>query len=258
MSVPTILSLVDLRFGYAKTQNTVLRGLSLDIPAGSVTAILGPNGTGKTTLLHIILGLFTPQAGTIFINGNRQASYTRRQMSRLIGLVPQSEYIPFEFSVLEFVLMGRAPYLGPFDMPSETDRQIAMRALEIIGLAHLAERPTPSLSGGERQLAMVARTLAQKPRLLLLDEPTSHLDLGNRDRILNVLKRLVTDGVTVVFTTHDPNLAAAMADYIVMMHKGAILAAGPTVTTLTSENLAKTYGIPVQVVHFEGRPFIVS
>jgi iron complex transport system ATP-binding protein len=258
MSATSILSLVDLRFGYNKTHPSVLHSLSLDIPPGSVTAILGPNGTGKTTLLHVILGLLAPQAGTISIDGNRQSSYTRRQMSRLIGLVPQSEYIPFEFSVLEFVLMGRAPYLGPFDMPSERDRQVALNALQIIGLDHLADRPTPSLSGGERQLAMVARALAQKPRVLLLDEPTSHLDLSNRDRILNVLKRLVKDGVTVIFTTHDPNLAAAMADHIVMMRKGAILAAGPTATTLTSENLGKTYGIPVQVVQFEGRPFIVS
>lgn len=258
MSASSILSLVDLRFGYDKSQAAVLHGLSLDIPPGSVTAVLGPNGTGKTTLLHVILGLFAPQAGTILIEGNKQSSYSRRQMSRLIGLVPQSEYIPFEFSVLEFVLMGRAPYLGPFDMPSELDRQIALNALQVIGLEHLAHRPTPALSGGERQLAMVARAIAQKPRILLLDEPTSHLDLSNRDRILNVLKKLVSDGVTVVFTTHDPNLAAAMADRIVMMRKGAILAAGPTATTLTSENLGRTYGIPVQVIQHDGRLFIVS
>jgi iron complex transport system ATP-binding protein len=179
-------------------------------------------------------------------------------MSRLVGLVPQSEYIPFDFSLLEFVLMGRAPYLSPLEMPGEQDRRIAVEALQQVGLEYLAERPTSSLSGGERQLAMVARTLAQNPRILLLDEPTSHLDLSNRDRILTVLRKLVRDGVTVIFTTHDPNLAATMADHIVMMCKGAILAAGPTATTLTSEYLEMTYGIPVQVVHFEGRPFIAS
>lgn len=258
MNAPSMLSLIDLHFGYAKSQPTVLQGLALDIPPGSVTAILGPNGTGKTTLLRVILGLLAPQAGNILVDGKPQRSYTRRQMSRLIGLVPQSEYIPFDFSLLEFVLMGRAPYLSALEMPGEDDRRIALEALQQVGLENLAGRPTPSLSGGERQLAMVARTLAQNPRILLLDEPTSHLDLSNRDRILNVLRKLARDGVTVIFTTHDPNLAAAMADQVVLLRRGSILAAGPMATTLTSEHLSLTYGIPVRVVHLDSRPLVVS
>ncbi|MEW5717752.1 MAG: ABC transporter ATP-binding protein [Chloroflexota bacterium] len=258
MSAPSILSLSDLRFGYAKKSPTVLQGLSLDIPPGAVTAILGPNGAGKTTLLRIILGLLAPQAGKISIDGQPQKEYSRQQMSRLIGLVPQSEYVPFDFSVLEFVLLGRAPYLSPLEMPGETDRQIALEALRAIGLEHLQDRPTPSLSGGERQLAMVARALAQKPRILLLDEPTSHLDLGNRDRILGVLRALARDGVTIVFTTHDPNLVAATADYVVLMRRGALLAAGALAATLTAENLSATYGIPVQVIRWDGRLFVTS
>jgi iron complex transport system ATP-binding protein len=179
-------------------------------------------------------------------------------MSRLIGLVPQSEYIPFDFSVLEFVLLGRAPYLGPLEMPGEADRHIALEALCAIGLEHLSHRPAPALSGGERQLAMVARALAQKPRILLLDEPTSHLDLSNRDRILNVLRALAHDGVTIIFTTHDPNLVAAMADSVVLMRQGALLSAGPIATTLTAKHLSATYGLPVEVVSLHGRPFIIS
>ena len=252
------VSLSDLRFGYDKRLPTVLHGLSLDIPPGTVTAILGPNGAGKTTLLHIILGLLSPQAGKILIDGKPQTSYSRRQMSRLIGLVPQSEYIPFEFSVLEFVLLGRAPYLGPFEMPGEADRHIALEALQSIGLEHLQDRPAPALSGGERQLAMVARALAQKPRILLLDEPTSHLDLSNRDRILNALRALANDGVTIIFTTHDPNLVATTADYVVLMRQGALLSAGPIATTLTAKHLSATYGLPVEVVNLHGRPFIIS
>jgi len=257
MNAPNILSLSDLRFGYDRKLPTVLQGLALDIPPGTITAILGPNGAGKTTLLHIILGLLAPQAGKILIDGKPHTSYSRRQMSRLIGLVPQSEYIPFEFSVLEFVLLGRAPYLGPLEMPSEGDRQVALEALRSIGLEHLWDRPTPSLSGGERQLAMVARALAQKTRLLLLDEPTSHLDLGNRDRTLNVLRALARDGMTIIFTTHDPNLATT-ADYVVLLRRGAILAAGAMATTLTTENLSATYCIPVQVIRWDGRVFVVS
>jgi len=252
-----ILSLTDLCFGY-EPHAQVLRGVSLDILPGTITAILGPNGAGKTTLLRLILGLLKPQHGTIYLEGRPQKTFSRREMSRLMGLVPQSEYIPFDFSVLEFVLLGRAPYLGPLDMPREQDRAIALEALRAIGLEHLRDRATPSLSGGERQLAMMARALAQQPRLLLLDEPTSHLDLSNRDRVLNVLRAQAREGVTVIFTTHDPNLAATIADYVILMRRGTLLAAGTLETTLTAENLTATYGIPVRVTRVDGQLFVVA
>ncbi len=258
MNEDAVLTLDSLQFGYDDDAPTVLKGLSLSIPPASVTAVLGPNGIGKTTLLHIILGLLKPQAGRVLVGGKPQASYTRREMSRLIGLVPQSEYIPFDYPVVDYCLLGRAPYLGPLDMPSDEDRRIAVEALHAVGLAHLQRRPVPSLSGGERQLAMLARALAQQPRILLLDEPTSHLDLSNRDRVLTVLRHQVSRGVTVLFTTHDPNLAASTSDYVVLMRQGAVLAAGPTTATLTSERLTMTYGIPVRVVTFEERLFVIS
>lgn len=257
MSTTPILALDDLHFAY-EAQSQVLRGVSLDILPGTITAILGPNGAGKTTLLRVILGLLKPQRGTIRLEGKPQKSFSRREMSRLMGLVPQSEYIPFDFSVLEFVLLGRAPYLGPLDMPSEQDRDIAFDALCRVGLEHLCDRATPSLSGGERQLAMIARALAQQPRLLLLDEPTSHLDLSNRDRVLNVLRAQARAGVTVVFTTHDPNLAAVSADYVILMRQGALLAAGTLETTLTAENLTATYGISVRVMRLDGQLFVTA
>jgi iron complex transport system ATP-binding protein len=257
MNAPPILSLADLQFGYVKSSQ-VLRGVSLDIPPGSITAILGPNGVGKTTLLRIILGSLKPESGEIRVDGKPQASYSRWQMSRLIGLVPQSEYIPFDFSVLEFVLLGRAPYLGPLDLPRAQDRAIALAALRALDLEHLRERAAPSLSGGERQLAMVARALAQQPRVLLLDEPTAHLDLSNRDRVLNVLRAQARAGITIIFTTHDPNLVAATADYVVLMRQGALLAAGALDATLTEANLTATYGIPVRVMRWENKFFITS
>jgi iron complex transport system ATP-binding protein len=258
MTAPNIIALSNLRFSYEKGSPSVLHELSLEIPPGTITAILGPNGAGKTTLLHIILGLLAPQAGTLVIDGKPSTSYTRRQMSRLVGLLPQSEYIPFEFSVFDFVLLGRAPYLSPLELPGKADRQIAYEALRSIGLDHLKDRPAPSLSGGELQLAMVARALAQEPRILLLDEPTSHLDLSNRDRILGILSALAKRGVTIIFTTHDPNLVATTADYVVLLRQGAILAAGALATTLTAEHLSATYGIAVQVIRLDGQLFVVS
>lgn len=258
MSETGVLTLDSLQFGYSADRPAVLNELSLDIPPATITAILGPNGIGKTTLLHIVLGVLKPQAGSIRIGGQVQASYSRREMSRWIGLVPQSEYIPFDYAVIDYVLLGRAPYLGPLEMPKGIDRQIAQESLQAVGLAHLRRRPVPSLSGGERQLVMVARALTQQPRILLLDEPTSHLDLGNRDRVLAVLRAQARSGVTVLFTTHDPNLAASTSDYVVLMHQGALLAAGPTPATLTSELLTTTYGVSVQVVHLGGRLFVIS
>jgi iron complex transport system ATP-binding protein len=252
-----IISLSHLSFRYNGAGKAVLRDLSLEIPAGAITAILGPNGSGKTTLLRLLLGVLRPQQGTIWLAGRPQGSFSRRELSQLVGLVPQDEHIPFDFSILEYVLMGRAPYLGPLEMPGETDCQVALAALDTAGLGHLQDRPLPTLSGGERQLATVARALAQKPRILLLDEPTAHLDLGNKGRILEVMRALAAEGVTQVFTTHDPNLAASAAGFAVLMRHGQILDTGPTEAVLTQEKLSATYSVPVQVFLVEGRRVIL-
>jgi len=257
MSEPGIISLADIQFSYNGRRRAVLQDFALEIPAGAVTAILGPNGSGKTTLLHLILGLLTPQAGTIQIAGQPRAGYSRREMGQLVGLVPQDEYNPFGFSVLEYVLLGRAPYLQLFAVPKEPDRQAALDALDAVGLRHLGHRPIPHLSGGERQLVTVARALAQRPRILLLDEPTAHLDLGNKGRILQIMRDLATASMTVVFTTHDPNAAAAVANFVVLMRAGQAVAAGPAGAVLTAENLSATYGVPVEVLEAKGRRVIV-
>ena len=252
-----IMSVSMLSFSYNGAGRSVLHDLSLEIPEGTVTAILGPNGSGKTTLLRLLLGVLRPQTGRIMLAGQPQENYSRRERSQLLGLVPQDEHIPFDFSVLEYVLMGRAPHLGPLSMPGEADYQIAVEALHIAGLAHLQDRPLPNLSGGERQLATVARTLTQQPRILLLDEPTAHLDLSNKGRLLAIMRDLVAQGVTLVLTTHDPNLASSVASYAVLMAQGQVLDAGPAETTLTAERLSATYGVPVQVFQVDGRRLIL-
>jgi iron complex transport system ATP-binding protein len=256
-SEQAILSVSGLSFSYNGAQRAVLRDLSLEIPAAATTAILGPNGSGKTTLLRLLLGFLRPRQGTILLAGLPLDRYSRRERGQLIGLVPQDEHIPFDFSVLEYVLLGRAPYLGPLQMPGKADHREAQEALHMAGLAHLQERPLPNLSGGERQLAVVARALAQKPRILLLDEPTAHLDLGNRGRLLAIMQDLAAKGTTMVLTTHDPNLASSVAEFTVLMRQGEILDVGRPEIVLTSEKLSTTYDVPVQVLEIDKRRIIL-
>jgi len=252
------LSLRGLSFAYAAGAPQVLSDVSLDIPSGSVTAILGPNGSGKTTLLRLLLGLLRPVAGTIHVAGRPHEHYSRRDLSRRVGLVPQDEPVPFDLSVLEFVLMGRAPYLGLLELPSEADRRLALDALASIRLTALQHRAVPSLSGGERQLATIARALVQQSSILLSDEPTAHLDLANTRRVLDVMRALGRDGRTLVFTTHDPNLAAAIADHVVLLRDGRILAASATAAAMTAESLSATYGVEVEIVEVRGRPLVIT
>ena len=258
MSSSCTITLTGLCFSYDGPGHPVLQDLSLEIPQGAVTALLGPNGSGKTTLLSIILGVLSPQAGTILIDSKHRDEYTHRALSQLMGLVPQDECFPFGFSVRDYVLLGRAPHLGLLQRPGRADLQAAQEALETSGLTTLADRPVVSLSGGERQLATVARALAQQPRILLLDEPTSHLDLANKSRILNLIRALARRGVTIVLTTHDPNAAAGVADHVVLMRQGQTIAAGHPQAVLNQENLSATYGLPVQVTYVNGRPVVLT
>jgi len=257
MNERPMISLDRLRFSYRANGAAVLDDLSLDIPAGAVTAILGPNGAGKTTLLHVMLGLLAPQAGQVRLQGRPQASYSRAALSRLVGLVLQAEYIPFNFTVWEYVLLGRAPYLGLLDVPADKDARVALAAIETLGLSDLKHRSILELSGGERQMVMLARAMAQQTPILLLDEPTSHLDLSNKNRILQVLSALAGQGVTVVFTTHEPDVAIAIARYLVLMRAGHALDSGPLAQTLTAEKLSATYNVPVRVVEVDGRPVVL-
>lgn len=247
------VSLQNLAFRYAPDAPDVVQGITLDLPSGAVTAILGPNGSGKTTLLHLILGLLTPQRGRISLNGVRvdtgtHMTYSHRRASHILGLVPQEEPPAFNLNVLETVLLGRAPYLNLLQRPSEHDYATAFRALETVGMAALWDRPVPALSGGERQLVILARALTQEPDILLLDEPTSHLDVSNARRILALMRDLRAQGQTVIFTTHDPNAAAAAADYVVLMREGHVLRAGAITETLTGDTLSATYDVPIDVL----------
>ena len=252
-----LISIRDLEFSYNGDHRQVLHKLSLDLPARSITAILGPNGAGKSTLVHILLGILKPAGGSVAIFGKRIQEYTRRELSHLIAFVPQSEYTAFDFSVLDYVMMGRAPHIGMLQMPAREDVELTLEHLENLGLSHLARRSVLELSGGEHQLVLIARALAQEPEMLLLDEPTTHLDLSNQGRILNTLERLAEEGTTVVYTTHNPDSAARTAQYLVMMKDGSVLSSGKVETVLTAENLSQTYGVPVRVARVDGYPVVL-
>ncbi len=251
-----VLSMTDLKFGYTENRS-VLNALSMQVQAGTITAILGPNGAGKTTLLHTILGLLKPQSGEILLKNVPIPHYSHRQLSQLIGLVPQTETISFNFSVFEYVLLGRTPHMGIFNMPSRQDFEVVDHVLEMLNLVELRNRPAPELSGGERQMVLLARALVQQPSVLLLDEPTSHLDLSNTGAILRILKDLVKNGVTVVFTTHDPQAAIYSADQLILMQKGKVLAAGALDEIMTSEKLTQTYGTRVLVEEVKNRKVVL-
>jgi iron complex transport system ATP-binding protein len=252
------IGLHEVWFHYNEASEPALRNLSLEIPSACVFGVLGPNGSGKTTLLYLMLGLHKPQRGAVLIDGQPHLGMPKSDSSRLMGLVPEREHVPFDFPVTDYVLLGRAPHLGLLQRPGHQDRVAAQAALEATGIAHLALRPFTSLSGGERQLATLARALAQKPRILLLDEPTSHLDLSNKDRVLRVIRALRDEGVTVVLTTHDPNGDTAVTDHVALMRGGTVVAAGPTQQVLTAQNLTTAYGLPVQVAFIQGRPVVLT
>jgi iron complex transport system ATP-binding protein len=252
-----LIQFQDVTFGYRSDSGSVLRSLSLDIPSQSVTVILGPNGVGKTTLLNLLLGWQKPQSGTILVDDKPLKNYSRRELGKQVALVPQRETFTFSFTLLEYVLLGRAPHMRPLDMPSEVDVQICMLALEKVGMAELADRPITELSGGEQQLVLVARALAQGSNILLMDEPTSHLDLKNKLRFVRMVRSLVGQEHTLLVTTHEPEVAAAIADYVVLLMDDHQALAGPADEMLNDDFLSKTYGIIVRTAQADGKKVIL-
>ncbi len=235
-----------LAIGYR--DRLVGEGLDVGLAEGEVLALLGPNGGGKTTLLKTLLGLLPPRAGEVRFGGRSLASRSIRERARLLAYVPQSHVATFAFPVETVVLMGRTAHGGLFSRPTAKDREVAVGALERIGIAHLARRPYTMISGGERQLVLLARALAQEPRFIVLDEPTASLDFGNQGKVMREIRALATSGHGVLFTTHDPNQALRLADRAFLLRAGTRVTDGPVNTVLTQQNLEALYGAPVQVL----------
>lgn len=236
----------DVRVNYGAIE--ALRGVSFEVRPGDFVGIIGPNGSGKSTLLKTVARVLQPQRGAVLLEGIDLRERDTREIARMMGVVPQESPIVFEFSTLEVVLMGRSPHLGRFQMESERDLAIARRAMELTDTAHLAERPITALSGGEKQRAIIARALAQEPQILLLDEPTTALDINHQTEIMDILTRLNGEqGVTILVVFHDLNLAAQYCDYLVALREGSIFAIGRPAEVLTEENIRDIYAAPVIV-----------
>ncbi len=249
------MSLLEVRgagFSYPGRPG-VLRSVSLRLDRGTVAAVLGPNGAGKTTLLDLCLGWRAPETGQVLVDGAPIGTLDRAERGRRLSLVPQRENVRFDFRVLDYVLLGRAPHLGPLALPGPHDREVAGRALAAVGIAGLAGRAIGTLSGGEYQLMLIARSLAQEPAVLLLDEPGSHLDPGHRLLIMRALRRLARQGIGVLLTSHDPQGAAAVADTVHLMKAGRIRYSGPPRRVLTAPALRSVYGVPFRVRWSAGR-----
>ncbi len=230
----------------------VLNEVSLTIDPGLIVGLLGPNGSGKTTLIRILAGLLTPLRGSVMLDGQPLAAWSRRQLARRMALVPQETNAAFDFSVLDMVLMGRYPHIGTFALEGPQDLALAREALAATGTSPFEGRAFKTLSGGEKQRVVIASALAQASDVLLLDEPTASLDLGYQMEIAALLRRLNRERITtMVLSTHDLNLAAAMCDRVVLIQGGRIVADGATEDVLTADRILSVYGVHADVQYHQ-------
>ena len=238
--------------GYGYPGRAVGRGLDLTLATGEVLCVLGPNGGGKTTLFRTLLGLLPAQAGEVRLDGAPLDGMPRASVARRLGYVPQGHLAPFAFTVRDAVLMGRTAHIGLFAAPGSADRAAADAAIRALAIEALAERFVTELSGGERQLIMIARALAQGARVLVLDEPTASLDFGNQVRVLREIRRLAAEGYAVVFSSHDPSHAFLAAGRVLLLACGGMLRQGAPDAVITAENLRAVYGVEVHVATLDG------
>jgi iron complex transport system ATP-binding protein len=234
-----------LDFGYRG--HRVGSDVSLSLDAGEVLCLLGPNGSGKTTLFKTLLGLLPAQGGAVLADGIDVKARPRNEVARLVSYVPQAHAAFFPFTVQEVVLMGRTSHLGVFSSPARRDREIAQAAIERMRLAPLADATYTRISGGERQLALIARALAQEARVVVMDEPTANLDFGNQVRVLQHIRSLAESGIGVLLSTHDPDQAFLCADRVALLHQGRLARLGTPDEAITAGSLKEIYEVDVEL-----------
>ena len=244
----SVLRVTDVEFGYHPGK-PVLRDISFEVSPGEVFIILGANGCGKSTLMRTILGEHKPTSGSITIGGDEVASLGVKQLARRVAMVFQDHSAPFPFTVLDVVKMGRTPHLPPFGSPTRKDQAVCLEALDTVGLRDLALEPYTQLSGGERQLILIARALAQRTDVVMMDEPTSHLDYRNATTVISTAHTLAHEqGKAVVMITHMPDQAFYYPSRTALMKNGHFVASGPSEAVLTRENLSEVYDMDMLVL----------
>jgi iron complex transport system ATP-binding protein len=238
----------------------VLYRLDLSIDSGEIFGIIGPNGSGKTTLLRLIAGYLKPEGGAIWIKGEPQKSYARRRLARIVAFVPQESHVAFSFSVMEVVLQGRYPYLGRLGFESDEDLDVVRWAMEITDTFEFRDRVVGDLSGGERQRVVIARALAQEPEILLLDEPTSFLDIKHQVKIHELLRRLNREqGVTVISVLHDLTMASTYFDRLCLLHEAGVQRIGTPAEVIQYPLIREVYDteVYIDINSVTGRPYII-
>ena len=255
MSAPAI-AFHDLSVSLGERE--VLRGVELTVAPGRVLGLAGRNGAGKTTLFRVASRVLAPDRGEVRLGGDAVASLSRRALARRLAVVPQDVAVAFPFLAGEVVLMGRAPHQSGLGFESAEDVAIARETMAELGIEALADRAMPELSGGERQLVLVARALAQQPEVLLLDEPTSHLDLRHRTAVLGRVRRFAEAGGCALVVSHDLTLAARTCDEIALLDRGRLLSCGPPAEVITAESLRRVFDVEADVLHApDGAPLVV-
>jgi iron complex transport system ATP-binding protein len=235
------------QLAFAYNGSPVLRRVSFSVGQGEMVCLLGPNGCGKTTMLRLMLGLLAPTGGSLRVCGRKARTMSRREMAARVAYVPQLHQAPFAYSVLDMVLMGRAMRRSFFGQATRRDRDMAMAALDQLDIAHLAAKPVTQLSGGQRQLTLLARALAQETAALVLDEPMTGLDFGHQANFLEILKDLCAKGHTCVMSTHCPDHALWVADHVLMLRQGQVVADGAPDAAVTSETLGRLYDAAISI-----------
>ena len=254
---PSVVDIQGLGFAYGEAE--ILHDITMAIGPREVFAIVGPNAAGKTTLLRCVERLLTPRTGTIFIEGHDLKMLSARDVSRYAASVPQSHVPAFPYTVQDIVLMGRNPHLGTASQPGPHDVEVAQQAMDELGIRAIALRPYTQLSGGQLQMVLLARALAQEAEVLLLDEPTAHLDFRNRHLVLSTIRNLaIRRGLAVFMTVHDPNDAMQYADRVGLVREGSLVGLGSPEDVLTAGNLERLYGMPIEVLTDGTRHVIVA
>lgn len=240
------LQVENLAGGYGKKE--ILRGVTFDLHAGEVLCVLGPNGCGKSTLLKLLLRFLPVTGGRIMLQGQDTNKMDRKTLAQYFSYIPQSDRMMFPYTILEMVTMGRSCHIGRWRTPSKADAMLAFEALEKVGIHHMAGTLYTMLSGGERQLVLIARALCQNTGILIMDEPTASLDFANQQLIMKAVKTSVEEGRSVIMTTHSPSQPFSIATKVLLLSRGNTVGWGCPRSVLTNESLEEVYGIPMDVV----------